>query len=204
MSEQVQSEIAQLAMALSLAQGEMAGAKKDAFNPHFKSKYADLASIWEAAREPLSKNGLAVVQMLEDSANPDSVAIRTVLLHKSGERMESVYSMPTPRWDPQGVGTAITYGRRYALASVLGIAPEDDDAEAATQSMQERPARPKTNGVKGEEWECQACGLVSPSSEVSQLKATKDTIKYGIKAGDLIYQCTCKQWVKAEKTQVPF
>lgn len=137
-------EIDKLATALALAQGAMEGAKKDAVNPHFRSKYADLASVWDAVREPLTKNGLSVIQLpeIDDAGN---VRITTVLLHSSGQFIEASYALPATKPDAQGYGSAITYMKRYALSG-MGVAPEDDDGESAVkQSTGEAPKpNPKT------------------------------------------------------------
>jgi len=132
-SEQIQ----ELAAALSKAQGEMAGAKKDAANPFFKSKYADLASVWEACRGPLSKHGLAVLQ----SPHVDGVRVEldTLLTHASGQWIRGTVSATAKDDSPQALGSAITYLRRYALQSFVGVAPEDDDAEAAQGRQTFRP-----------------------------------------------------------------
>jgi hypothetical protein len=125
------AEIAKLAAALCKAQAAMGGAKKDSTNPHFKNAYADLASIWEAVRKPLTDNGLAVVQFPRTVGN--GVEVETMLVHASGEYMRDVLWLPVLKMDAQGVGSAITYGRRYALMSVTGIAPIDDDGNAASE-----------------------------------------------------------------------
>jgi hypothetical protein len=125
-----QSEsIHELATALAKAQGALEGAAKSKANPFFKSKYADLASVWEACREALSANGLAVVQSA--SAQGAHVTVTTLLLHSSGQWVRDGLTMTAKADDPQGVGSAITYARRYALAAFVGVAPEDDDAESA-------------------------------------------------------------------------
>ena len=123
------SDIGELAKALAAAQGEMTAASKDATNPHFKSRYATLASVWDAIRGPLSRNGLSVSQVLETpDASPGLVAMRTILLHTSGQWIASRYMMPiADKLTPQAVGSAITYARRYALSAIVGIAPDDDD-----------------------------------------------------------------------------
>jgi hypothetical protein len=146
------SSIAKLAEALSQTQGEVEGAKKDTENPFFRSKYADLASVWDACRAPLSKHGLAVVQMPQTRflgkpepytwttkqgeerhgiRVPSEISVVTSLIHSSGEFISSEFSCLLDSADPQAVGSAITYLRRYALQSIVGIAPEDDDAEGA-------------------------------------------------------------------------
>ena len=134
----MQSEqIGELAAALAKAQAVMQGATKDATNPHFKSKYADLASIWDACRKPLSDNGLAVVQSPVD-AEAGSVGLTTTLLHSSGQWISATVSAPLQQNTAQAVGSAITYLRRYALAAMVGVAPDDDDGNAAS-TQQQRP-----------------------------------------------------------------
>lgn len=121
--------INEIAAALAKAQSEMTGAAKDSANPFFKSKYADLASVWDACRGPLTKNGIAVVQ--SPSADGLRVSVDTLLTHTSGQWMRGTVSVNAKEDSPQAVGSAITYLRRYALQSFAGVAPEDDDAEAA-------------------------------------------------------------------------
>lgn len=132
--------IIELAKALAKAQGEFPCAKKDSENPFFNSKYADLASIVEAIQEPLAKHGLSLVQCVVDA--PGGIGIETVLLHESGEWLSSTYSMPVAKHDAQGVGSAITYGKRYAMAAILRLATEDDDGNAATLAAS--PSAPKS------------------------------------------------------------
>lgn len=124
------AEIGELAKALATAQGAMENASKDKLNPHFKSKYADLGSVWDAIREPLSKNGLSVVQ-LPCTDDGGKVQVTTLLMHASGQWIEATYSLRPTKDDPQGVGSAITYMKRYALAGI-GVAPEDDDGNLAS------------------------------------------------------------------------
>ena len=118
----------ELAAALAKAQGAMNNASMNRINPHFKSKYADLAALWDAVRKPLSDNGLSVVQIIRDGS------LHTMLLHTSGQRLCSDYPLPaTAR--PQEMGSALTYARRYSLSALVGIAAdEDDDANAASRS----------------------------------------------------------------------
>ena len=124
--------IAALAAALAKAQGAMGNVKKDNVNPHFKSKYADLASVIDASRAPLAANGLAVVQLVSTLHEGGLVRVTTKLLHSSGEWLESSCELPVDKRTAQGIGSAVTYGRRYALQAMLGIAAEDDDGEAAS------------------------------------------------------------------------
>jgi hypothetical protein len=125
-----------LAEALAAAQGELHSAKKDTANPFFKSKYADLHSVWEACRAALSKHSLAVVQTLDVMGEKSQPVLMTMLIHKSGEFISSTYPIKPIKDDPQGVGSAITYARRYSLAAMVGVvADEDDDGEAATRTQ---------------------------------------------------------------------
>lgn len=118
--------IAALSAALSKAQGEMRGAVKDSANPFFKSRYADLASVIEAAREPLAKNGLAVIQLINETGG-----VETVLTHSSGEWISSTIQLTPKTNSPQDMGSIISYGRRYSYAAIVGLAQVDDDAETA-------------------------------------------------------------------------
>ena len=122
--------IGELAKALVNVQKVLEGAKKDSTNPFFKSKYADLSSVWEACRKPLTANGLAVIQTM-DALDGNDLIIETILVHISGEWIGGHLALKPVKDDPQGIGSAITYGRRYALAAIVGVCPEDDDAEQA-------------------------------------------------------------------------
>lgn len=138
-----QSEnINELATALSKAQSQMEGAKKDSANPFFKSKYADLASVWEACRLPLTDNGLSITQMSDVMSDfPDHVVIYTQLNHSSGQWIRSKLAMKPVKNDPQAIGSCITYARRYSLAAIVGISPEDDDGNAASAKSSDKDSR---------------------------------------------------------------
>lgn len=129
MPYQTSESIKEISAALAAAQRLMEGAAKDSSNPFFKSTYADLASVWLAIREPLGANGLAVMQL--PSADGPKVIITTLLSHSSGEWISSELTITAKEDTPQAVGSAITYARRYALQSIAGVAPEDDDGERA-------------------------------------------------------------------------
>lgn len=129
MSEQSE-QINELIDALSKAQGEIVGALKDSKNPFFKSNYADLASVMDAIRSPFSKNGLAYVQTTE--ADEQGVCVTTMLAHKSGQWIRGKLRMMPKDATPQGIGSCITYARRYALAAIAGVAQIDDDGNAAS------------------------------------------------------------------------
>lgn len=132
-----------LTASLVKVQSELQPAVKDATNPHFKSNYATLQSVWDSVRALLASNGLAVSQTFNnsDASEGTTVTIVTTLLHTSGEYLSSALTLRPVKADPQGIGSAITYGRRYALASIVGVvAEEDDDGNAATHRTQERTA----------------------------------------------------------------
>jgi hypothetical protein len=133
MLDKMQSEqINELASALSKAQGEMTPAIKDSKNPFFKSSYADLSSIWNSCKEPLSKHGLAVVQTMDTQEG--QFVLLTTLAHSSGQWMRSCLPILTEKNTAQGLGSSITYMRRYALSAIVGITcDEDDDGHEASK-----------------------------------------------------------------------
>lgn len=129
-----QSEsIANLSLALSIVQGKMSHAVKDSANPFFKSKYADLESVWDACRALLAENGLAVMQFPGLYTDHDkSMSLTTVISHKSGEYISQEMSMPLSKVDAHGCMAILTYMRRGALAAVVGVVQADDDGNAAS------------------------------------------------------------------------
>lgn len=124
-------ELNELAAALAKCQAEMKPAIKDSVNPFFKSKYSDLNSVWEACREPLSNNGLSVVQTMQEMDGKFQLV--TTLLHSSGQWMKSYFPILVQKQDAQSYGSACSYARRYSLSSITGCttADEDDDGEKA-------------------------------------------------------------------------
>jgi len=142
--------IAKLAAALVHVQGTVEGAIKGKANPAFKgTKYADLASVWEACREQLVSNGLTVVQFPGEMIG-NSMTMTTQLSHESGEWMRGTLSIPLSKVDAQGYGSAVTYARRYALAAVVGVCPEDDDGNAASQRAPAQQQRSEPTITDGE------------------------------------------------------
>jgi hypothetical protein len=128
--------IDQLATALAAAQSEMKNAKLNKVNPHFKSKYADLAEIRDTVTPALSKHGLAMVHGLDPSDNGIHVVSR--LLHKSGQWIESRFPIAYDK--PQVMASGVTYGRRYNSSALTNIsADDDDDANAANEKAVEKP-----------------------------------------------------------------
>jgi hypothetical protein len=123
-----------IAAAFVKAQAAFGPALKSSQNPHFRSKYADLAACVEAVIEALNSNGIALVQRTLPSEN--GVTVETVFIHTSGETMSSgPLHVPASKHDPQGYGSALTYARRYSLMAACGIAPEDDDGNAASRPV---------------------------------------------------------------------
>ena len=121
-----------IATAFVKAQRDFAPALKTSTNPHFKSKYADLAACVEAVIDALNTNGIAMIQRTHDDQT--GVTVETVFIHESGETIESGrLHVPAAKNDPQGYGSALTYARRYSLMAACGIAPEDDDGNSASR-----------------------------------------------------------------------
>ena len=121
-----------IATALVKAQRGFAPALKTSTNPHFRSKYVDLAGCVEAVVDSLNAAGIALIQRTSEDAT--GVTVETVFIHESGEMMEcGKLHVPAAKQDPQGYGSALTYARRYSLMAACGIAPEDDDGNAASK-----------------------------------------------------------------------
>jgi len=133
----------QISTALVKAQKAFGPALKTATNPHFRSRYADLSACIEAVIDALNDHGIALVQ--QNSPAPDGVIVETVFIHESGEMLNcGQLFVPASKNDPQGYGSALTYARRYSLMSACGIAPEDDDGNAASRKV-DLKVHPKVN-----------------------------------------------------------
>lgn len=125
-------KIGELAKALAKAQGDIKSAIKDATNPFFKSSYADLPAIVKACKEALAANGIAYVQAADFDG--EAMWLETILMHTSDQWISGRYPIKPVKSDPQGVGSATTYARRYSLAAMVGVVAEneDDDGNAAS------------------------------------------------------------------------
>lgn len=137
-------ELDKLATALVKAQKEMKEAKKDSANPFFSSRYASLASVWEACHDALTSNGLSVIQ--SPTFKEGKFFLTTTLLHVSGQSISGEYLVSPEKSTPQGFGSAYSYAKRYSLAGMVGVVSidEDDDAEAATDHNKSKTvAEPK-------------------------------------------------------------
>lgn len=143
---QSSESLAGLAKAMVAAQAEIENAVKNATNPHFRNNYADLAEVINTTRPILTKHGLAVIQM-PGMDEEGRATVANMILHESGEWITSTAAAPMQKNDPQGVGSALTYLRRYSLAALCNIAQEDDDGEAASR-RQQQPQR-QQNGDGG-------------------------------------------------------
>lgn len=148
-----------IASALVKAQRAFGPALKTNTNPHFRSKYADLSACVEAVIDALNANGIALIQQTHECDS--GVIVETVFVHESGETLSSgKLHVPASKNDAQGYGSALTYARRYSLMAACGIAPEDDDGNAAS-----RPNLAKAGSVKH-----------TPTDEVVNLAAERATI----------------------------
>jgi hypothetical protein len=127
-------QINEIATALVAAQAEMKNAIKDSTNPHFKSSYADIASVIDSIRGPLTKNGLAFTQIPKLHLESGEWTLVTKLLHKSGQTLENECPIIVAKDDAQGFGSALTYARRYGLQALTGQAADDDDGNLAAKN----------------------------------------------------------------------
>lgn len=137
--------IKELASALNRAQAQMSGAKKSASNPFFKSKYANLEEVIQCVKEPFAENGLSFAQF--PVSDGDKAGVETVIMHESGEFISNSFMLTCAKNDPQGMGSAITYARRYGLQAAVGVPSEDDDGEGAMKRKPQKPAQTKQEAV---------------------------------------------------------
>lgn len=140
------AEINEIALALCKAQSTMGAARKDSNNPFFKSKYADLTACIEAVREPFTENDLCFFQATLPGAN-GATQIITTIAHKSGQWIRGILEINPAKKDPQGTGSAISYGKRYGLQALSGLPTADDDGEAAMNRKQKN-----TPDKSGHKW----------------------------------------------------
>jgi hypothetical protein len=160
-----------IAAAFVKAQRAFGPALKTSTNPHFKSKYADLANCVEAVVDALNANGIALMQRTFECK--DGVMVETVFVHESGEVMEcGMLHVPAGKQDPQGYGSALTYARRYSLLAATGLAPEDDDGNSASRKTE----------IKSTVNENQILDLMAAMDEVTTVKELQETYKAAYKA----------------------
>ena len=150
--------------ALAAAQAQMGPAMKDANNPHFKSKYADLSNVVDACMPALNANGIAVVQPPYD--DDTGRYVKTIFFHgETGESIECRVPLIVQKNDMQGYGSAVTYARRYGLMAMAGIAPEDDDGNAAAAAAPKAQERPRQEHTKPEDMSGKADDMISAIRE---------------------------------------
>jgi len=159
--------IGNLTLALSKVQAQLKPAKENSKNPFFKSNYADLGAVWDSVRELLAENELAIVQMPTDVGG-----LTTILSHSSGEYLASTCYIPSKE-DAHGVGSAISYGRRYALAAFIGVVTGDDDGNSAVKGSTPKASISKSSSSK-------------PKLTSDQYKAMAKAIEEG--KGDVVRQ----------------
>lgn len=147
--------ITELAKALIKVQEQMSPATKDAVNPFIKNKYATLNSVMETCRSALIKNGIWLTQLPVPAPvefGVDHIGLLTKFTHaESGQWQASLTVVPLPKTDPQGMGSAITYARRYALTSMLGMITEDDDGEAAKITVNTKSSARSASNITGKD-----------------------------------------------------
>lgn len=159
----------QIATALVKAQKAFAPALKTATNPHFRSKYADLASCVEAVIDALNENGIALVQRTHPAE--DGVTVETLFVHESGETITGgLLHFPANKQDPQGYMGCLTYARRGSLMAACGIAPEDDDGQLATRSAPKPIPRKESEEVRPSKTNEQLSVLISECKTLSNLQ----------------------------------
>jgi len=176
-----------IATAMVKAQRAFGPALKTNTNPHFRSKYADLSACVEAVIDALNANGIALIQQTRQDET--GVTVETMFLHESGENLSSgPLHVPAAKQDPQGYGSALTYARRYSLMAACGIAPEDDDGNAASKrpSIKHSPVEPV--GVTPE--------------RLSLITDTADAIKERFASTDVVgaYELAA-EWTDSEERQ---
>jgi hypothetical protein len=160
-----------IAAAFVKSQRQFGPALKTSTNPHFKSKYADLANCIEAVIGALNDNGIGLMQRTYECK--DGVMVETMLVHESGEVMEcGMLHVPATKMDAMGFGSALTYARRYSLLAATGLAPEDDDGVAASRRTE----------IKSTVNENQILDLMAAMDEVSTLKELQEAYKEAYKA----------------------
>jgi hypothetical protein len=194
MSEQIN----ELATALSKAQGEIKNAVKETKNEFFKSKYADLAAVLEEARKALSKHGLSIVQTTD--RREDAIYLITTMLHISGQWVDSELPLILQKQDMQGLGSALTYARRYSLAAICGIAQEDDDGNLASKKpdphYEDFPPEKTQRAIPTEE--LPFTRKVQPKESSNQTLADVVGVSKTKGLSELQLKCTHDKWLQSK------
>lgn len=186
---QWEGERAPLIKALVVAQAASEAITKAKTNPHFTSRYADLAAVVEAVVPALNKAGVAVIQ--SPAFDGSQVTITTILAHESGSSLTSALMLKPTKLDPQGVGSAITYARRYALLAMTGAAPEDDDGNAASEGAG-KVVNPKTGRMVNP----MSANQAKQDGRGERFNALKHEIS------ELVEVTECIAWGEARKAEI--
>ena len=157
----------------------IAPALKDSTNPAFRSKYADLGSVWDAVRDALQENDLAVVQMPTHSED-GRVHLLTMLMHVSGEAIQAEASIPVAKQDAHGYGSGLTYLRRYSLAALLGVVSDDDDGNAAVEKPKEKTGFEQSSKTVA----CAEYESMTPEQQ-TEIQLHASIMQAKLKAGDV-------------------
>jgi hypothetical protein len=187
-----------LAKALAAAQGELQDAKKDSVNPHFKNRFASLSSVRSAITPTFVKHGLAVTQLNEPHGEK-GVCVVTMLLHESGEWLRSKLFVPVTKSDPQGFGSALSYARRYALASLANIATEDDDdGEQAVSPKREmyanKPGEKPPAGLSANDTATVPVDVAALVKALEDSKNAEELSRASVKVGSVRKQLSAKDY----------
>jgi hypothetical protein len=188
----LRNNMKQIATALVKAQKAFGPALKSSTNPHFKSRYADLAACVEAVIAGLNDNGIALIQKCYDCS--DGVMVETMFIHESGELLEcGILHVPASKQDPQGYGSALTYARRYSLMAACGIAPEDDDGNASRKTE-----------IKSTVDEHKIADLLASMDETNTLEELQKAYKaaYAAANGEAVWQKQVITRKDAKKAQI--
>jgi len=166
--------ISKIAPSMLKAQKEMSGAKKGSKNPFFKSSYADYNAVLEACKDALNDNGILILQPHIHEAERNYV--ETILMHESGEFISSETEIITAKKnDPQSLGSAITYARRYGLQSLNALPAEDDDGEKAmNRNPKKQTAKKQTNKAPATLSEYLIANKINPAKALKNLKCIEN------------------------------
>lgn len=170
-------QINEIAAALAKAQGEIQNVVKDAKNPHYKSDYATLDALTDTVRPVFAKHGLAVVQI--PTFAEGVVTLEILITHSSGQWIAGDAGAPIPKLDPQGVGSATTYLRRYSLAGIAAIAQTDDDGNAASARQETRSEPQKVRPPAGfDDWLSDLTAIADDGTEALEAAWKKSNPAY--------------------------
>lgn len=178
-------EIDKLVPALHKAKAEFGAVTKDSFNPHFKSKYADLGGVLEAVEPALHKHDLVIVQPTL-TTDDGKHRVQTILFHTSGQWMASEWELHPVKSDPQGEGSALTYGRRYGVMALLGLAPEDDDGnDASTRNSNQRTENEQQRAERRASMEQAVERSVDWPAELAKATTSEQVVTLGRRAAQV-------------------